>query len=244
MLLMGKCPPSGCLLVSAGLHREHSFAVAAHRHQIPFASHILAAQQALTIDDSEHGLWSLFAQRVEFSSLRRLQPMRHLLHRCRQLGWSFWRGGKALLPADVMAAASHGNQRFDLGPRAVIDVDLTEISAISEDALGSTELFGKRLDLLDHWHQLLIVVGRLRDLGGDDQHAAGGHDRLRVVAPVKAAASDLHDARVFIRQIDLILRAHTARWWLRRSTGRLLARAFLLLGARSHFSLVFGLLAL
>jgi hypothetical protein len=148
MLLTGKCPPSGCLLLSAGLHREHSFDVPAHRHQIPFASHILATQQALTIahhrfDDSEHGLWSLFAQRVEFSSLRRLQPMRHLLHRCRRLGWSFWRDGKALLPADVMAAASHGNQRFDLGPRAVLDVGLTEISAISEDALGSTEFFGK-----------------------------------------------------------------------------------------------------
>lgn len=107
-----------------------------------------------------------------------------------------------------MAAASHGNQRFDLGPRAVIDVDLTEISAISENALGSTELSGKRLDLLDHWHQLLVVVGRLRDLGGDDQHAAGGHDRLRVVALVKAATSDVHDARVFIRQIDFILRTH------------------------------------
>ena len=69
---MSNCPRGGREIRSAGLHREHSLAVPAHRHQIPLAFDVIEPlQQALAIahhrfDDAEHGFWSLLAQPVEF----------------------------------------------------------------------------------------------------------------------------------------------------------------------------------
>jgi len=66
-------------------------------------------------------------------------------------------GGKALLPCD-MIAAPHGDQRFDLCRRALLDVGLTEVTTVSEYPFGASQLYRQRLNLLDHRHQLLFVV--------------------------------------------------------------------------------------
>jgi hypothetical protein len=156
VMLIDKCTPRGRAELSTGLHREHSFDVPTHRPQIPFASHVLQSpQQTLPIshhrfDDTKHRFGRLLAHSVELSSPRRLQPMRHLLHRCRRLGRRFRSGGKALFPTEVMASAPQGNQRFDLGRRAMLNVGLTEIAVVGEDALSSIEFFGQRLDFFDH----------------------------------------------------------------------------------------------
>jgi len=236
--------------LSAGLHREHSLDVPTHGHQIPFAFDVFeSAQQTLSIshhrcDDAEHRFGCLFAQRVELSAPRRLQPIRHLLQRGRRVGRGVERGGKALFSAHMMASASHRDQRFDLDRRATLDVGLTEIATVGEYPFGATQFLRQRLDLLDHRHQLFFVVGCLRDFGGHDEHAAGRHDRLGVVTLVKAATGDLHDARVFIRQIHLVLVLHATSGWSGRAAARLLAGALFLLGACSKFALMFGLVAL
>ena len=140
------------------------------RHQIPFAFDAFEpSQQTLPIshhrfDDAKHRFGGLFAQRVQLPAPRRLQPMRHLLQRGRRVGRGFRSGGKALFPAHMMARAPHRDQRLDLGRRALLDVALTEIPTVGEDSFGATEFFGQRLQLLDHRHQLLFVVGRLRDI--------------------------------------------------------------------------------
>src|SRR6202034_4345287 len=121
---------------STGLHREHSLYIPAHRHQVPFAFDVLKpSKQTLPIshhrfDDAEHRFGGLFAQPVEFPAPRRLEPMRHLLQRCRAVGWGFWRRGEALLPTEMMARGPHRDQRLDLGRHALLDVALTQIATV------------------------------------------------------------------------------------------------------------------
>src|SRR5487761_2671016 len=98
---------------SAGLHREHSLDVPAHRHQIPFAFDVFQApQQALAIthdgfDDAEHGLRSLLAQSVQFFTAGRSQSIRHLLQRRGRFGWTPRSGGKTLLPSQIGLASKN-----------------------------------------------------------------------------------------------------------------------------------------
>jgi hypothetical protein len=74
--------------------------------------------------------------------------------------------------------------------------------------------------------RLPLVVGRLRDIGGHDQKAARRDDGLRVVALIKAAARDRHDARLFIAQVDLIGRQRPLRGRPRRLASGLRPVAF------------------
>ena len=126
----------------AGLHREHALDVPTQADQIPFAFDVFqSSKQTLPIshhrfDDPKHRLGGLFSQPVELSAPRGFQPMRHLLQRCRRVGWGFGRGGKALFPADMVARATHCDQRLDLR-RALLDVALTEIATVGEDSSGA-----------------------------------------------------------------------------------------------------------
>ena len=54
-----------------------------------------------------------------------------------------------------------------------------------------------------------------------------GDISLSVVALIEPTTGDLHDARVFIGQVDLILLPYTTRWGLRRTATGLLAGEFL-----------------
>src|SRR5882762_7166325 len=151
-MLMRYCPPSGCDSRSADLHREHSLDVPAHRHQIPFAFDVLqSSQQTLAIthhrfDDAEYWFWCLFAQRIKLSSSRSLQSMRHLLHRRSRVGWGFGSGGKALFPADMMARAPQGDQRFDLRRFGLLDVRLAQIAAVGKDAFDAAQFLRQCLE--------------------------------------------------------------------------------------------------
>lgn len=146
-------------------------------------------------------------------------------------------GGKALLPAHVMASAAHGNQRFDLGRCALLDVGLADIPVVNQHPPGAAQLLRQRLELRDHRRQLLLVVARLRHRVGYHQQAAGSDHGLGVVALIEPTTGDLHDARVFIGQVDLILLPYATRRRLGRTATGLLAGEFFPLGARGKFAL-------
>src|SRR5665213_4492199 len=137
---------SGRDALLAGLHREYSPDVPAHRHQIPFAFDVLeTSQQALSIahhrfDDAEHRFGRLFTQPVQPFTPRGLQPIRHLLQRRRGLRRGFRSGGKALLPAEMMGRAPHRDQRLDSCRLAGLNIRLAEVSVVSEYSLGPTQL--------------------------------------------------------------------------------------------------------
>jgi hypothetical protein len=135
---------------------------------------------------------------------RRLQPIRHLLQRGCRVGRGFRSGSKALFPAHMMARASHRDQWFDLGRHTLLDVALAQIPIVGKDSFSATDLFGQRLQLLEHRQELPFVVGGLCDLGGNDEHAARSDHCLGVVTLIEAPTGDLHDARVFIRQVYLV----------------------------------------
>ena len=99
------------------------------------------------------------------------------------------------------------------------------------------------LELLDYRQESLFVIGCLGDFCGYDQNAAGSHERLHVVSLIKAASGDVHDLRLFIRQIDLLFVAYPAAGRFGRTAPRLSTRVLLLLGTRSQLALMFGLLA-
>ena len=71
---------------------EHSLHVPGHCDQAPLSLHLLeAAQVELSkahdrLDDSEHGLRRLLAQRIELAAFQRRQPILHRLHRRRSSG--------------------------------------------------------------------------------------------------------------------------------------------------------------
>ena len=95
-----------------------------------------AAQQKLTesqrrLDDSEHRLRHLLAQRVKRPACRRRQPMRHRLDR-RWILRRFRRRCEALGQRRMMRLTAHGDQRFD--PRLVAsrDVRRAEIAGIRQ----------------------------------------------------------------------------------------------------------------
>ena len=78
---------------------------------------------------------------------------------------------------------------------------------------------------------------------GDDQHRLAVHTRLRVVALLKAPARHGHDARLFVREVDLILVLGAGQRWLGILAPGFLALAALLLAPR-HLRFVFLLLLL
>jgi hypothetical protein len=87
-----KVEPSSFAALSAGLQGEHSLDVPAHRHQIPLAFDVGESSQEKLgrFDDAEYRFGGLFAQRVELSSPRSLEPMRHLVHRRGRVGRGSW----------------------------------------------------------------------------------------------------------------------------------------------------------
>jgi hypothetical protein len=71
----------------------------------------------------------------------------------------------------------------------------------------------------------LVPTPARRGDGAPDiaQGFAVGFDRLRVVALLKPAARHRHDARLLVRQVDLIRRQRNFHWRLRHLAAGLLA---------------------
>src|SRR5215212_10586172 len=75
------CPASG------GAEGEHPLQIPRHGHKAPLAADRLQTpQQELPeapprLDDAEYWFWNLLAQCIQCLAVRRLQPVRHGLHR-------------------------------------------------------------------------------------------------------------------------------------------------------------------
>ncbi len=105
------------------------------------------------------------------------------------------------------------------------------------------EAFGQRADLLQHRFDLVLVVGRLNHIDGHDQKTSRCDRGLRIVALIEAAARHRHDARLRVRQVDLIGRQRPFGRRRRRLAPGLLARRRDLRLACRHFGFVLGHLA-
>ena len=120
----------------------------------------------------------------------------------------------------MRAAASKGDQRLNMRRLAVLDVRFAQVSVLRDDARGAAQLLRQPLELLDHRHELLFVVGRFGDFRHHGQHDVARHERLGVLTLIKAASDDFHDARLFMRQIDLVFVLHAASRWFGQATTR------------------------
>src|SRR6202040_1637237 len=183
-----------------------------------------------------------FAQRVERSGRGGLQSMGHRLAP-RRLFWRLRRRREALAQRKVVRLTAHRDYGYDAGLRAGFDVVGAEIAGVREQILDLAQFLGQCRDLLQHWFDLALVVGRLYNIGRYNQQASRRHRRLRVVALLEPAARPRHDARLFVRQIDLIARPRSFERRLRRLAARLLARRRDLGLARRHFDFVLRHLA-
>ncbi|EXI77104.1 MAG: hypothetical protein AW10_03998 [Candidatus Accumulibacter appositus] len=169
--------------------------------------------------------------------------MGHRLNGCGVVGQRR-RLAVALPPARVVFVASDGDQWIDVSRLARLDVLLTTVAAIGDQAFHGAEHAGLRLEGGQHRLDLLFVVGCLRDTGGNDQHRCRISRRLGVVRLFEATTGDRHDARLFVSQIDLIFVPGSWLWRLWGLAARLLAGRFFLGGTQGHFLVVLGLLAL
>ncbi len=140
----------------------------------------------------------------------------------------------------MMRLTAHGDQRFESGLPASLDIHRAEIAGIRQQRFGRAQLFGQSLDLVQHRFELLLVVWRLNHIGRNDQQAPRGHDGLRVVALLEAPARRRHDARILVGEIGLVLRQRP----FDRRRGRLAAGLLAGRGgfgrARGEFGLVLG----
>src|SRR5574337_2175799 len=143
-----------------------------------------------------------------------------------------------------MLVATDRNQRFDARRHAGFDVLGAEVAGVSQQCLGRAPPGGQRLQRRQRRLHLLLIVAGLGDILCEDQHRLGVDHGLTVVALIKAAAGYLHDARVFVGQINLIVGAWTGLRRLGRLAAGLLAGGLLLGFALGQLGLVLGLFKL
>jgi hypothetical protein len=100
------------------------------------------------------------------------------------------------------------------------------------------------LDLLHHRLNLLLVVGRLNNVGGKNQLKLGIRHRLRTVALLESATGIRHDPWRFIGAVNLTVGAWAGLRRPRSPSRGLLAGRRCLLRASSQLGLVFRLFSL
>ncbi len=143
---------------------------------------------------------------------------------------------EALHHGRVMRRPLERQQRLDPGITAGDHVGLAAVAVVRNQRVHLAQHRRQRHNLLQRGHDFALVVGRLAHMPGDHQHRLGVHAGLGVVALLEAAARHGHDARLLIREVDLVAAPGTR-------LGRLgvLAAGFL---ARVALGLALGLLGL
>ena len=95
---------------------------------------------------------------------------------------------EALAKRGMMRLTAHGDQRFEAGLPASLDIRRAEIAGVRQKRFDRALAFGQSLDLVQHRLELLLVVRRLDHIGRNDQQAPRGHYSLSVVGLLEAAA--------------------------------------------------------
>ena len=122
-----------------------------------------------------------------------------------------------------MHLPAHCNQRSNEMLTTSLDVGFGEVTCICHQVDRLTQFGRQGLELLKCRYSLLFVVARLHGARGHDQHALHIHGNLTVVALIKSATPDLHDAGCFVGEIDLVFVLHTLYRWNRHLASRELA---------------------
>lgn len=223
--------------------RGHAFQVPRQAHQGPFVLDIRQpAQQELAethhrLGDPEYRLHRLLAQCIGRAPGLGLESVLHVLDRAGRL---LQRCRLALAPVPMVGVPANGKQWLDPGGLTDFDVLFTEVAGIAQQLPRLVQPLGERLELGQHRRDLFLVVARLGHMRRHDQHGFAIDQRLGVVALLEAAPGHLHDARVFVGQIDLFVRVRADLRRLRR-----LAAGFLATGlALGQLGLILGLLPL
>ena len=120
--------------------------------------------------------------------------------------------------------ALHRQHGHDCLRLAGIHVGRTEVTRVTQQRRNLSEHLWKGLNLIQYRSNFALVVGGLRDVQCHHQHRLGIDRGLGVVALLEAPARGGHDARLFVREVDLVAGLGLARRWLRVWPTRLLAR--------------------
>src|SRR5450432_158535 len=146
----------------------HSLHVPRQTLQTPFAARTAdSAQQELpefhdVLDQPEHRFDRALAQCIQLAPASGLQAMAHGRQR-RRLLWQWRRLYEAIERRGMVGFAAERDQRLDLGLGTGVDVVLAGIPGIGQQPLDPAQILRQRLQLVEHRHHLLLVVGRLRD---------------------------------------------------------------------------------
>ncbi|SPJ16858.1 hypothetical protein SBBP2_220012 [Burkholderiales bacterium] len=97
------------------------------------------------------------------------------------------RFGEPFVPRRVACLTTQRDQRPNLRLLASVDVVLAGVPGIGGRRLDPAKLLGQLLELFEHRHYLLLIVGRLRDRLLHHQQAVRFDRRLRVVDLLEAA---------------------------------------------------------
>ncbi len=187
----------------------HALDVPGHGHEVPLAlrlvqpahAHLTPAHDVL--DDAEHGLDGLLAQFVQRPACLCAQAVGHVgdrLRSSRRVGV----GPKPFGQGHVMRLALHRQQRLDSRLHAGEHVRLAAKTVVGNEGLHVAKRPGQRRNLLERGHHFALVIAGLRDVRGDHHHRLDVHAGLGVVALLEAAAGHRHDARLLVRQVDLV----------------------------------------
>jgi hypothetical protein len=152
-------------------------------------------------DLAEDRLHTLLAFQVGLPTRFRLELAEHSVHHGRVLryttSWRYWRWVAVL-------DAIPGNKGFDEIVSQGFHFFFNEIPGISQNSVGN--LTQVVFNLIHHGHQLLLVVGLLRDIRRHDHLRFTIHRGLAVVRLHKRLGSSIeHDATLRIGKIPLVL---------------------------------------
>ena len=86
-----------------------------------------------------------------------------------------------------MRLATHRQQRLDADLDAGADIGRATVPAISEQASDFAQQIGQRIERGEEGRDLLLVIGGLREPGGDHPQGGDIDGRLRVVTRLEAA---------------------------------------------------------
>lgn len=104
----------------------------------------------------------------------------------------------------MVALALDRQQRRDARIATGLRVGLATVTVVGDECLHLAQHLGQCLDGLDRGLDFTLVVAGLAYMRGEHQHRLRVHAGLRVVALLETPTRDRHDARLFVRQVDLI----------------------------------------
>jgi len=220
----------------------HAFQIESQADETPFTGGGgQAAQRELAkpedfFDDANDRLNRAFSQSIDSVSDLGLEFVGHLEDGagliCGWFGLLLEKG----MPIEMMGFASSGDIGLNAKLLATLDVGFTEVSIIQGDCVWLPKLRGDRLQ---GGQGFLFIVGMIREGMGHDQHTLLIGSHLHIVVLVKASiGAVLHDARVGIGEVVLILVAGTRLRGLGRASFRFVMTLAGFLGAFFQFGFI------